>query len=195
MSERIINKIKKIFISLRVIFIKNDLERWKNVSEKSPTAWYERNRLIAKIIPDKSRVLDIGCGDQNLRSFLKKDCEYQPCDLIANRTGVLFCDFNSNIYPSVNYQYDYVILSGVLEYARNPKDAIEQLSRYGEHMIISYSHFDKEKSKLERLNKGWVNNLTEDNLNELFVRDNLKLIEKYKWNDQIIYLVKKNYGK
>jgi 2-polyprenyl-3-methyl-5-hydroxy-6-metoxy-1,4-benzoquinol methylase len=78
MSERIINKIKKIFISLRVIFIKNDLERWKIVSKKAPTAWYERNKLIAEIIPDKSKVLDIGCGDQNLKSFLKKNANINP---------------------------------------------------------------------------------------------------------------------
>ncbi len=95
----------------------------------------------------------------------------------------------------MNYQYDYVILSGVLEYARNPKDGIKQLSKYGEHMIISYSLFNKEKSKLERLNKGWVNHLTKDSLNELFAQNDLKLIEEYKWNDQTIYLVKKNYGK
>lgn len=189
--DNIINKIKKIIFSLRVIFVKNDLKRWAEVSKQSPLSWRGRNMMIAEFIPGGSRVLDVGCGDQNLKSFLKQGCEYQPCDLINSSKDVLVCDFNSNIYPNTDHQYDYIIMSGVLEYARDPKIVLENLSKYGDNMIISYSLFREGNSKIDRLNKGWVNHLTEKQLEDLFTQNKLNILKRHKWDSQDIYIVKK----
>jgi len=186
-------KIMKLISALKTLLFRNDLGRWKNVSQEAPKNWGGRNIIIAEYIAQNSSVFDVGCGDQGLRGLLKDGCEYQPCDLVE-KEGVLYCDFNSGIYPKISRRYDYVVLSGVLEYARRPAEVINRLIAHGGELIVSYATLNKSLSKLGRLSKGWINHLTEYELIKLFESEGLTVRKVAEWNGQGIYSLQKKSG-
>src|SRR5262245_56880588 len=170
---------------LKNIYQRNDVSRWREVRVSEPP-WDERNQIIAKLIPDNTSVLDIGSGAQTLRKYLASGVRYQPCDLIAG-DGVLFCDFNSGIYPDIQQPFDFVICSGSMEYARRPEDFIERVSGFGKTLILSYISRSDKESKWSRLRAGWLNHLTEQELEALFFRKGLQWSILGEWGRQKIY--------
>lgn len=90
------------------------------------------------------RVLDIGCGRQSLRKFLKKSTEYISLDY--PETGIKLykarpCIFGDAInIPCRNETFDTVILLEVLEHLPDPATAIQEAKRVlrkGGLLIIS----------------------------------------------------------
>lgn len=152
--------------------IRTDKKRWKKVSQEVPS-WDERNDLIAKMIPPGSAVVDLGCGAMTLKKKLPPDCIYQPCDVVQSAPEVLICDFNADLYPALTRMYDYVICSGVLEYMRDPGAFLSRISQYGTTIILSYNPLQKGETKMSRLGKGWLNHMTQPELESLFASTGL----------------------
>lgn len=157
----------------KTVLVKTDVGRWKKVSEEVPV-WDERNRVIAGFIPDGSQVLDLGAGARLLKDYLKPGCQYQPCDIIRSSPDVIFCDFNSGIYPVLSRKYDCVVCSGVFEYVRDPAKFLSKIRHYGRKTIFSYNPFHPGYPKAARLACGWVNHFTQDQLEKLFLSHGLR---------------------
>lgn len=151
---------------LKNIYQRNDVSRWREIRVSEPP-WDERNQIIARLIPDNTSVLDIGSGAQTLRKCLASGVRYQPCDLIAG-DGV-----HSGIHPDIQQPFDFVICSGSMEYARRPEDFIERVSGFRKTLILSYISRRNKESKWSRLRAGWLNHLTEQELEALFCRKGL----------------------
>ncbi len=149
------------------LYVRTDKRRWRQVAKKTPP-WDERNRLIASLIPDHSSIVDIGSGAMTLKQHLKPGCHYQPCDVVQSSPEVILCDFNSGNYPSLPRKYDYVICSGVLEYIRDPADLLSRILDYGTVGLLSYNPIRPDETRFSRLAKGWVNHLSQDELESLF---------------------------
>jgi len=147
--------------------LRTDLPRWKRVS-KQPPPWDERNRLLAALVPPGAAVLDLGCGAQTLRVHLKPGCHYQPCDIIPSSPDVIHCDFNSGNYPVLNRKYDFVVCSGVFEYTREPVRFIHEIKEYGRVLLLSFNPRRPAESLVGRFALGWVNHLSQDQIEGLF---------------------------
>ncbi len=145
---------------------------------------------IASMIPPDSSVIDIGSGNLNLKKYLKGDFSYQPCDLIKQE-GVLFCDFNSRIYPEIDKIFDYVVISGVFEYSRYPGEFLANISKLGKNVILSYADFRLGDSIKSRSMKGWVNNFSQAEIERLFNDSGLAFNLAGVWERQLIYEVNK----
>jgi hypothetical protein len=173
--------------ALRTSSRNTDYNRWKkNITTKPP--WDERNKAIAALIPAGSRVIDVGAGSQSLKMHLGEACDYQPCDLIQSSPDCLLCDFNRNVYPVVQCQYDYVIVSGVLEYIEQPREFIGRIVRYGHFTLLSYKPWDGRASgKLRRLSEGWVSHLRESDLETIFAELSIDFSRATTWQGHIIY--------
>ncbi len=106
--------------------------------------------LIAQLIPQDSRVLDLGCGDgELLRLLIRKGCtgtgvEIEPTQLVAAlRAGVdvIDLDLNSQLDEFADDSYDVVILSRTLQNVQKPRDVLEQISRIAVHCVVSMPNF------------------------------------------------------
>ncbi len=159
-----------LFKAASTVMVKTNVRRWREVSKNPRPHWDGRNEIIAKLIPAGASVLDLGCGPQTLRRHLDPRCKYQPCDVIQSTPDVIFCDFNSGIYPAVKEEYDYVICSGVFEYIRNPLEFLKKNVLLGKTMILSYNPLFQMPgdSKIRRLNCDWINHFTKPEVEALF---------------------------
>ncbi len=106
--------------------------------------------LIAQLIPQDSRVLDLGCGDgELLRMLIRKGCtgtgvEIEPTELVAAlRAGVdvIDLDLNTQLGEFADDSYDVVILSRTLQNVQKPRDVLEQISRIAVHCVVSMPNF------------------------------------------------------
>lgn len=107
--------------------------------------WTERNEVIASYISDGSRVLDIGCGNKDLRRYLTSQ-QYTPMDFVGD--DVIPVDFDNilSIPPVIPGEYDIGVMSGVLEHIRFPWLAISSALRWAPELIVSYMFAEDMKS-------------------------------------------------
>ncbi|HEY1662534.1 MAG TPA: methyltransferase domain-containing protein [Verrucomicrobiae bacterium] len=168
--NRFLNRLKIYQAAAVTLLTPTKKGLWKKVAEAGPPSWDERNQIIAGFIPPGSSVLDVGCGAQTLKQYLKPGCRYQPCDVVKSSPDVIFCDFNAGIYPNVGEPFDYIVCSGVFEYIRKPEEFLRRIPLLGHFTIMSYNPLPPGGSKLARLANGWgwLNHFTNKELEDLF---------------------------
>ena len=168
-----------------------DLRRWRATGRTEP-AWDERNHFVGGLIERASSVLDIGCGAQTLSRYLPDECTYQPCDIIEHQAGVWVWDFNKSAFPKSDAFFDFVVCSGVMEYAKDPRSFLHTVSGLGDQLILSYAPTDTVPSKFDRRSAGWVNDLTRHEVQELFAEAGLHWDLVTEWSEQDIYRLRRD---
>lgn len=120
--------------------------------------------IIADLIKEKSKILDIGCGDGQLLQYLKEhknaDCrglEISQQDVSKALTrGISVIQGNAETdliyYPDQNF--DYAILSQTIQTIHNPKEVMRQMLRIANYAIISLPNFAYFKNRFYLLFKG-----------------------------------------
>src|SRR5271155_5613519 len=108
-------------------------------------------QAIANLVPQGSKVLDIGCGNGELLMWLKKEKNIDGRGLelsqagvnasIAGGLSVVQGDADTDLQYYPDKAYDYVILSQTLQTMRNPKEVLSNLVRIGCHAIVSVPNF------------------------------------------------------
>jgi methionine biosynthesis protein MetW len=108
-------------------------------------------QLIADMVLQGTRVLDVGCGDGELLDYLVHFKQVDGRGIELSQPGVNVCvshglsviqgdaDTDLRNYPSG--AFDFVILSQTLQATRNPRLVIEQLVRIGRRAIVSFPNF------------------------------------------------------
>ena len=108
-------------------------------------------KVIADLLPNNSRVLDIGCGDGSLMNFLEKEknIETRGLELDQNNVqeslnkGLTVIQGNAetelNQFPEKSF--DYVILSQTLQAFFKPDKVLNELLRVGRSVIVSIPNF------------------------------------------------------
>ncbi len=106
---------------------------------------------ISKLINDKEKILDVGCGDGNLLEFLSKFKNADCRGIEIKQTGVNSCvkkglsviqgdaNFDLDDYPS--NAFTTVILSQTIQAMIYPDAVIKNLIRIGKRAIISFPNF------------------------------------------------------
>lgn len=92
----------------------------------------DRYETISKEIKPNSFVLDIGCRDGELSSFLPKGCRYVAVDISASRVKRLksmkfdvHCfDICNKLPKQLENKFDYVVIGELLEHLPNPFNAL-----------------------------------------------------------------------
>jgi len=121
-------------------------------------------REILKIIEDKSRVLDLGCGDGELIYQLMELKEVYGLGIDINTEQVLKCikrgvsviqeDIDSALEQYQDKSYDYVVLSETLQALKKPDYVLNQIVRIGNKAIIAFPNFGYYRIRLQLLFTG-----------------------------------------
>lgn len=151
-----------------------DFRRWLDYEG----AWIKRIKVMVNRIKPNSSVLDLGCGKGcAVRQFLPSGCTYQPVDLYERSPDTIVCNFNRGELPPLK-EYNYVIISGVLEYIIHDNTGwfIGSAAKYTKNILLSYCptelHPDREKRTKEY---GWANHYSEAELRKIFGQFDLRI--------------------
>ena len=108
-------------------------------------------KVIASLLPENVRVLDVGCGDGSLMDHLvaEKNIEVRGLELkkenvqkcIYKGLSVIEGNAETELHQFPNQSFDYVILSQTLQAFYNPEKVLKDLLRIGKSVIISIPNF------------------------------------------------------
>ncbi len=120
--------------------------------------------LIESLINQKSRILDIGCGEGDLIHQLEKNLRAEVHGIeknqdlalkgIARGFNVTHGDAEKDLSQYANQSFDYVILSQTLQAMVEPKRILKELLRVGSKTIVSFPNFGHWKIRLQLLFNG-----------------------------------------
>ena len=108
-------------------------------------------KVIADLLPNNTRVLDVGCGDGSLMNLLVKEKNIEVRGLELEKNNVQACIYKglpviqgnaeTELYQFPNQSFDYVVLSQTLQAFYNPDKVLKELLRIGKSVIVSIPNF------------------------------------------------------
>ena len=121
-------------------------------------------KIISELIEEKSRTLDVGCGNGDLMKYLFENKTKHIRGLEISKKSVQNClskglpviegNAENDLKQFPNHSFDYVILSQTLQAFLNPEKVITELLRIGKKAIVTIPNFGYWKVRLHLLIKG-----------------------------------------
>mgnify|MGYP001259578102 FL=1 len=115
--------------------------------------------IIAGMIEDGRRVIDVGCGDGDLLELLaaKKGIDGRGMEISRDRVNSCVArglsviqgdaDFDLDNYP--DGAFDYAVLSLTIQACEKPLHVLEQLLRIGRRAIVSFPNFAHWRNRVQ----------------------------------------------
>ena len=120
--------------------------------------------IIAKLVKENSKVLDIGCGDGELMKYISENITKDIRGLEISKKNVQRCiakgltviegNAENDLKQFPNLSFDYVILSQTLQAFLDPENVINELLRVGKKAIVTIPNFGFWKVRINLLFKG-----------------------------------------
>ena len=118
-------------------------------------------KVIADLLNNNTRVLDVGCGDGSLMSLLQKEKNIEVRGLELDKDNVQKCivkgltviqgDAETELHQFPDNSFDCVVLSQTLQAFYNPEKVIKELLRIGSSVVVSIPNFGFWKVRLKLL--------------------------------------------
>ena len=121
-------------------------------------------KIIADLLKENTRVLDVGCDDGTLMEFLKinKNLDIRGIEISKRKVQVCIskgltviegnAEFDLKQFPENSF--DYVILGQTLQAFIDPEKVIKELLRVGKKAIVTVPNFGHWKVRLDLLTQG-----------------------------------------
>ena len=121
-------------------------------------------KVISELIENKSKALDVGCGDGELLKYLLENKTKDIRGLEISKESVQNClskglsviegNAENDLMQFPNHSFDYVILSQTLQAFLNPDKVIKELLRVGKKAIVTIPNFGHWKVRIKLLING-----------------------------------------
>lgn len=121
----------------------------------------EDRRVIASMVSQGSRVLDVGCGDGSLLEHLVRDRNCQgigvdiDIDAVIETTrrglSALQADVDAGLSEFPDGSFDHVILNQTLQAVQKPPVALREILRVGREAVVSFPNFANWRCRLDVL--------------------------------------------
>ena len=121
-------------------------------------------KVISELIENKSKALDVGCGDGELIKYLIENKTKDIRGLEISKESVQNClskglsviegNAENDLMQFPNHSFDYVILSQTLQDFLNPDKVIKELLRVGKKAIVTIPNFGHWKVRIKLLING-----------------------------------------
>ena len=118
-------------------------------------------KVIADLLPNNTRVLDVGCGDGSLMRLLNEEKQIEVRGLELNQENVQECihkglpviqgNAETELHQFPNKSFDYVVLSQTLQAFYEPEKVLRNLLRIGKSVVISIPNFGFWKVRIKLL--------------------------------------------
>jgi methionine biosynthesis protein MetW len=129
-----------------------------------PTGLRPDLRIIADFIPERTRVLDLGCGDGVLLEHLARAKGVIGRGIELSESGVLTCvgrglsvrqgNLQEGLRDYRDASFDYVVLSQTLHFLDDPAMILAEMLRVGGRGIVSFPNWGYWRCRLELLVTG-----------------------------------------
>ena len=118
-------------------------------------------KIIADLLEENSRILDVGCDDGSLMMHLKKNKNIDVRGIEISKEKVQICiakgltviegnaEYDLKQFP--DNSFDYVVLGQTLQAFINPEIVIKELLRVGKKAIVTIPNFGHWKVRLNLL--------------------------------------------
>lgn len=107
--------------------------------------------VIADLVEERARVLDLGCGDGALMEHLLRRKRARGFGVEISHEGVRSCivrglpvfqgDIDQGLADHHDQSFDYVILSHTLQTIHRPRFVLQEMLRVGRKGIVSFPNF------------------------------------------------------
>ena len=128
--------------------------------------------IIADMIDQGSRVLDVGCGNGALLDYLGRNKGVDGRGIELSQAGVNACvahglsviqgDADTDLEHYPDDAFDFVVLTRTLQATRNPREVVSHLVRIGRHAIVSFTNFGHWRVRIEMMFGGRMPVVGED---------------------------------
>ena len=118
-------------------------------------------KVIADLLPNNTRVLDVGCGDGSLMSLLNEEKHIEVRGLELSQENVQECihkglpviqgNAETELHQFPDKSFDYVVLSQTLQAFYEPEKVLRNLLRIGKSVVISIPNFGFWKVRIKLL--------------------------------------------
>lgn len=156
--------------------------------------------LVLEEIPERSRVLDLGCGDGSLLVMLQEQKKVKGYGVEISDEGVSLCmekglycyqaDIDEGLCDYKDDSFDYVILNQTIQNTKRPDYVLDEVLRIGRKSIVSFPNFAYFSTRSYLMFRGTmpVNELLpfewyeSPNIHHLTISDMRKMAEKFSFN-------------
>ena len=114
--------------------------------------------VIESWVAEDSSLLDLGCGDGFILEGLKKNKSVKGYGVEINRDNITNClkkglevieqDIDEGLSNFLDKSFDTVLVSQTMQVLKDPKLALEEITRIGHRSIIIIPNFGHWKSRL-----------------------------------------------
>lgn len=123
-------------------------------------------RVFANWIPNNASVLDLGCGEGELMSFLTKTKGIHAQGIELNEQAIVRCvsaglsviqqDIDTGLSEYDDNSFDYVIINQTIQQVIKPDFALQEALRVGKKVIVGIPNFAHYKARASIFFKGRV---------------------------------------
>ncbi len=120
--------------------------------------------IIADLVKEDSRALDIGCAEGELLEFLQKNknvdargleiSQVKVSNALRRGLSVIQGDAENDLSFYPDNSFDYAILSQTIQATHRPKEILQEMLRIANYAIVSLPNFAHYKNRLHLLLKG-----------------------------------------